>query len=505
MNRNKKLILNTSTSLLHQLISVICGFILPRVLLTTYGSTVNGLVSSVSQFLGFISLCEMGVGAVVQSALYKPLAEGDAVGISKIAVSSERFFRKIAYILLVYTLVLMFVLPLKTIDDFSYGYTMLLVVVMSISFFAQYYFGMTYRLILTADQLGFLQFIVNSVTLILNTIASVVLANAGASIQVLKLTTSMIFLLQPISLSLIAKRKYKIDRKIELTEEPIKQKWNGLAQHVAAVVLGNTGTVVLTLFSSLNNVSIYAVYNLVVTGVKELIRSLTNGVQAMFGNMLARNEENVLNKAFESFEWLMHTGVTVIFSATALLIVPFVSVYTKGVTDVNYIIPIFAYLLVFATAAYCLRLPYNIMVLSAGHYKQTQSSAIIEAVINIVLSVALVIRFELMGVAIGTLVSMLYRTVYLAWYLRKNIINRKFKHFVKHFVVDVIIVVTIILVYNFANNFFVMGETTYFAWVILAVKVGVVCVLITGFINLIFYQKFIIEIVKFFVKKLKRK
>ena len=39
-------------------------------------------------------------------------------------------------------------------------------------------------------------------------------------------------------------------------KEPIQQKWNGIAQHVAAVVIGGTDTVVLTLFSTLQNVSI---------------------------------------------------------------------------------------------------------------------------------------------------------------------------------------------------------------------------------------------------------
>ena len=69
-------------------------------------------------------------------------------------------------------------------------------------------------------------------------------------LQVVKLTTSLIFLAQPVLLSVIAKRKYKIDHKIWFTGEPIKQKWNGLAQHIATVVLGNTDTVVLTFLST---------------------------------------------------------------------------------------------------------------------------------------------------------------------------------------------------------------------------------------------------------------
>lgn len=73
--RKKKLLYNTITSFANQFITIICGFILPRLLLTTYGSEVNGLVSSITQFLSVISFMQLGVGAVIQSTLYEPLAK----------------------------------------------------------------------------------------------------------------------------------------------------------------------------------------------------------------------------------------------------------------------------------------------------------------------------------------------------------------------------------------------------------------------------------------------
>lgn len=503
MTRSKKLVINSISSLLHQFITLVCGFILPRLFLSTFGSAINGLVSSITQFLGFIALCEMGVGAVVQSALYKPLEDKDIIEVSKIAISSERFFRKIAYILIAYTIALMVVYPYVTIDMFDYGFTMLLILVMSISTFAQYYFGMTYRLILSADQLGFIYFTISSIALILNTIVCIVLMQLGASIHMVKLVTSLIFLLQPISMSIVARRRYKIDRNIVLADEPIKQKWNGLAQHIAAVVLGNTDTVVLTLLSTLEDVSIYAVYNLVVTGIKQLLLSLTNGIQAMIGNMLARKEEEALGHTFDVFEWIMHTGVTVFFSITAFLIVPFVSVYTKGIDDANYIVPTFAYLITLAQAAYCLRLPYNIMVLAAGHYKQTQWSAIIEAMINVVVSVVTVFQYGLVGVAVGTLVAMLYRTVYLAWYLRENIIKRRFIHYIKHMLVNAISVVLFILVISFFHEWYTMSSQTYIAWFFLAVKVGITCIVLAIPVNLFCYHSITMDIARIVKKKAK--
>lgn len=487
LSRKQKLALNSISSLLYQITGIISRFILPHFFLAYYGSAINGLVSSITQFLGFISLAECGVGAVVQSALYKPLVEHDLLSVSKIVVSAERFFRKIAYLLLGYVFILVVVYPIITIEKFDYVFTATLIVVISISTFAQYYLGMSYRLLLTADQLGFIQYIIHTASSILNTVACLVLMYCGSTIQIVKLVTSLIFLVQPICLSVIARRKYHIDRRVELTEEPIKQKWNGLAQHIASVILGNTDVMVLTLLSTLENVSIYSVYNLVANGVRQIVISLTDGMQALLGNMLARNERKTLELAFSSIEFTVHSFVTCIFSITAVLIVPFVNVYTQNIHDVDYIAPTFAYLLVLAQAIYCIRLPYNMVVLAAGHYKETQWSAILEAIINVVFSVVLVKQFGLIGVAVGTFLAVSYRTIYLACYLRKNILFRNLCHFIKHILVDATTVILIFIVVTVFSRYYTISSVDYFSWIYLAIKVSVTAIVVCVLVNLLLY------------------
>ena len=256
-SRKKKLALNTVTSLALQVVTVISGFIVPRLILGTFGSAVNGLVNSISQFLGVISLLDLGVGAVVQSALYKPLADKDIDAISRIYVSANKFFKRLAMILLVYVAVLMIFYPLLVNHNFSHAYTALLIAAICISSFAQYYFGIVNCLLLSADQKGYIQYTAQIVTIILNTIACAVLIYFGGSIQMVKLTTSLIFLLRPLYLLWYVRKHYDIDKKISYSEEPIKQKWNGMAQHFAAYVLGGTDSIVLTLLSTLENVSVY--------------------------------------------------------------------------------------------------------------------------------------------------------------------------------------------------------------------------------------------------------
>lgn len=484
MNRRKKLYLNTVTALLNQIIVLICGFILPRYILAYFGSEINGLVTSMTRFLGVISFLELGIGPVIQSNLYKPLADNDRDMISKIIVSAEQFYRRIAYIFLVYIAVLLLVYPSLN-ADYDFGFTASLLVIISISTFAQYYFGITYQVFLNADQKVYVHTIVQIITTILNTVICVVLMKLGYGIHVVKLASTIVFIARPLVQNIYVKKHYSINRKITYTEEPIKQKWNGFAQHLASVVLGETDVALLTFFSTYQSVSIYSVYFLVVSGINKLVMTAVSGLESFWGNMLAKKEYNLLKKTFISFEALIHAGVTFLFVSTAVLVAPFVSVYVKGLEDSTmYYLPVFGTLLALAYGVQSLRIPYFRIIKAAGHYKETQNGSFISMILNILISVILVFKFQLVGVAIGTLVAMLYHTVYFAWYLRKNIINRSFYHFVKHMIIDIVICFLGFI----ATSWLSMNAVTYGAWIVYAVKVaGIICV-ITLVLNLFVYR-----------------
>lgn len=48
MTRKTKLKLNTIIGFIYQIVAIICGFILPRLILSNYGSETNGLVNSIN-------------------------------------------------------------------------------------------------------------------------------------------------------------------------------------------------------------------------------------------------------------------------------------------------------------------------------------------------------------------------------------------------------------------------------------------------------------------------
>lgn len=483
--REKRLLWNTITSILNQVVTVGCAFILPRLILKAYGSEVNGLIQSIQQFLAIIAFLDLGVGAVVQSSLYKPLAEGNQDAISQVMVSANRFFRKLATIIAVYVLFLSVAYTYICRSPFSVGYNFTLVLALGVSYFTQYFFGLKNQLLLIADQKAYVPNLLGIIVTIANNVVGCGLILTGYSIQVVKVSTAVILLLRPLLMELYVRRHYRIQWDISYSGEPIKQKWNGIAQHLASVVLISTDNIVLTLFSTLENVSVYSVYHLVLNGMNNLVLSFNQGTAAYFGNLIANQENDKLHKMFDVYECIYHILIVVIYSCVIALIMPFVAVYTKGVVDTNYIVPSFAYLICIANMMYCIRIPYNSLVLSAGHYKQTQTSAIIEMLINIVISVLTVIKLGLIGVAVGTLIAMLYRSLYLAWYSSEHIIGRTSKKWILHFIIDTICVFGIVKI----SLFIPLSDISYLGWLLMALKVGAISFIITMAMNISFFRK----------------
>ena len=60
----------------------------------------------------------------------------------------------------------------------------------------------------------------------------------------------------------------------------------------------------------------------------------------------AKGEKKVLDRAYNVFEWAFLIAVFVIYTVTFVMIMPFISIYTRNMTDVNYILPILGYLFV---------------------------------------------------------------------------------------------------------------------------------------------------------------
>lgn len=484
--RSKNAIYNILTNILLQLIIIIYGFVVPKIIISYFGSSVNGLVSSITQFLGYIALLESGFGPVLKATLYKPIANNDKTEIEKILASSNDFFKKIARVFVFYIILLVILYPLLVNKEFDFIFSSSLIVIISISTFVEYYFGMTYRIYLQAEQKNYIISVIQIISYIINIILLFLLVKLSASIHIIKFVTGMVFIIRPFFQNLYVKKRFNININNSTEKAVIKQKWDGLAQHVAFVIHSNTDVTLLTIFTNLKEVSVYSVYKLVVNGVRSLAQIFTIGIDSSFGDIIAHNEQENLNKQFQIFEVLCHIFNTVLFGCSFLLILPFVSIYTKNVVDVNYIRLTFGHLIVLSEFIWAIRLPYNTLVSAAGKFKETRNGSWIECLINIIISLILVKPFGLIGVVIGTIVAMTIRTIELIVFTNKYILKRNLFASAKNILVMVAIFVIIIFV---GNNLFILENVSFFEFIINGIVIFAFSLFIAFIFIILFYRK----------------
>lgn len=431
-SRSKKAIRNTIWQLILEVVTAICGFILPRLILSSFGSTYNGITQSISHFLSCIAILKSGIGSVTRAALYKPLAQNDNVGISKVVNATESFMRRIALIFSIFVLAFAVSYPFLVSDDFSWIFAFTLVLIISVSTVAQYYFGITYQMLIQADQNDYIISIVSILSTLINTVIASILILSGCTIHVVKLASSIVFVLPPIFYNLYARKKYRIDKKVTPDVGLISQRWDAFAHQISNFINDNTDVVLATVFLGVKEVSVYAIYNMVGNNMRKVVNSFLTGTAAAFGNMIIKDEKEILRRRFDQFELLIFGICTVLFTTTAILYQPFISIYTRGITDANYNRPMLGIFFCVAGFFACVKLVYENVIFAAGKFKETKKLASWEAIINIGVSIALVSKLGLVGILTGTIVAGVFRTVTYNFFASRKVVNRSPVHlFVK--------------------------------------------------------------------------
>ena len=503
-SRLKKAYYNIIILALYQITIFICNLILPRMILGAYGSEYNGIISSVTQLLNFISILRIGVAGATRVELYKSLAKNDNTQTSAIMRATEKFMRKIAIIFIVYLFVLSIFYPIIIENSFKWIELFLLIVAIGIGIFAQYFFGITYSTLLQADQKLYIYNIIQIFGVIANTIISFILIKSGCSIQLVKFESAIVFTATPLILNIYVRQYYKLDKNVKPDDTALKNRNDVVGHSIANIVHENTDVMVLTFFTNVKLVSVYSVYHLVINGLKMLMEIFISGLESVFGDMWVKGENDKIKKYLDLYEYFMSLFISIVYTSAYLLIVEFVKLYTNNIKDTNYIIPIYAYIALTAQIFYCMRMPYLTLIHAAGKYKETKKSAFIEAIINITISCIAVNFIGIYGVAVGTLIANAYRTLYYEWFCTQNLVLRNKKIFYQKIMwIAVNLLVSIMISYAIFSLIFGFVEN-WITWICFGMISVIISIIIALLLSLIFYKenlKMFIELVKKIIKK----
>lgn len=488
MGRTQRFFYSTISTAFYQVIVMIAGFITPRIMLKYYGSEINGLVSSINQFIVYFNLVEAGLSGAAIYALYKPLADRDHKAINEIVSAAKRFYTQSGYIFISLTIGLAIFYPffLKTdmLSPLSVG---TLVLILGVNGALEFFTLAKYRVLLSADQRMYIISLASLVHVITNTLIVVILGTMRINIVVLRFVALLSIFLRSFILMFYVKTKYKfVNYKEKPNLQALNKRWDALYLQILGVVHKGAPVVVLTLFTrNLKLVSVYTIYNMVIAGLNGILSIFKSGLSASFGDVIARGETKTLQKAYSEFEFSYYVLITIVYSIAFVTIMPFIRIYTNGITDINYDVPIVGFLFVLNGLLYNVKTPQGMLVISAGMFKETRIQTTIQGAIAVIVGAILVPYYGVVGVLMGSILSNIYRDIDLLYFIPKNLTKLPVKNTAVRLLRIAISVVLIGKPFLFIN----IRPNGYIEWIINATAVGIYAVTIVFLISLIFERE----------------
>lgn len=424
MNRTRTFFYNSAATAALQLMLMAVGFITPKVMLSAYGSEINGLVSSVAQFVSYFNLVEAGLAGAAVYALYRPIAEDDRDGINGIVSAAKHFYTQSGFIFVALTVCLAAAYPFFVRTELlSHFDVALIVLIQGVSGALEFFTLSKYRVMLTADQKTYVISMATMLHTLVNTAVIVILAYFRVNIVLVRAVATVSVFLRSAVLMIYCRRRYGfLDYRAPRNTAALSRRWDALYLQILGTVQTGTPIVLITLLlRDLRLVSVYTIYYMVIGGINSLLSIFISGLSASFGDVMARGEEGTLRRTYSEFEYFYYLIITVVYAVTFVMILSFVKLYTRGITDTEYVMPVFGFLMVLNGFLFNAKTPQGMLVISAGMYRETRVQTTVQGAIAVVLGIALAFPLGIYGIMAGAVLSNLYRDIDLLFFIPKYV------------------------------------------------------------------------------------
>ena len=227
MKRTNRFAKNVIFSAIAQIITMICGFIVPKIMLNYYGSEINGLVSSITQVMTYIALIEGGLSGASIFALYKPIADNNTKQISLVVSTSKSLYKKAGYIGLMVSIIVGVCYPLviKT-NLLSYQEIFFLFIIIACTTILDFFILGKYRALLSANQDEYILSISTMIQIIVNALCVSLFSYLGFNIVIVRLIALSSLLARVLVIYIACKKKYKDIKAINnISSTPVGYKY----------------------------------------------------------------------------------------------------------------------------------------------------------------------------------------------------------------------------------------------------------------------------------------
>lgn len=357
VSRTKRTIQNSKVSFILFVIQIFVGFYSRKVFLNYLGDEIIGLNTTLGNILSFLNLAELGIGIAMATSLYKPIHDKDENAIIDIMSVQRILYRRIAILLCGLSIPILIALPFifpSTECSIIYIY-IAYVVFLSGSIFSYLW---NYReILIEADQKSFkltpwihcVRYIkiITQVILLIFTPLGIwgwIGAELAGNIATVFVINSVI------------KKEYPWLHKSKEETSILLQKHNIIltktkqlfVHKIGGFVLYQTSPIVIYAFVSLEMVTHYGNYMMLIGYCLSLTSVIFGGMGASIGNLVAdNNKQHTMDVFWELFSSRIWIGGIICF-AMYICIEPFISMWigNKYILDESTLLLLILYMFI---------------------------------------------------------------------------------------------------------------------------------------------------------------
>lgn len=497
----KKSISNIILGFLSQIITIVLNVVILKLFIISFGSEMNGLVSSITQMFVYLSLFEAGVGTATLVALYGPVANDDKQSINEILAATKIYYNKTGLYYFASIMILAIAYPLVITTGIPTITVMLIIILTGSVGAINYFFQGKLCILLQAEGKDYIITSAKIIVNILTSIPKILLLLNGFNVITVQATHVVFNLVQIFYIYFYIKKNYKwLNLKAKPDFVAISKKNSVLVHQVSNLIFSNTDVIILTIFCNLKLVSVYTLYTMLFATIGMALGVVTNGTAFILGQAYNTDLQR-FKRIQDTYEMFYMALVFSLNTIAYIFVLPFVKLYTSGITDVSYIDQYLPLLFVCVNLLSYGRATSSQVITCAGHFKETRWRSIFESSINVTCSLVFVNIFGIYGVLIGTIIALLYRANDIIIYANKRILNRSPWKTYRRWLLNLCLSISVVCLFNLLP----IKVYTYMKIFGLA---AICCILIIPYffaVNLLFERdtyKYTVHLIRPYIKKI---
>ncbi|MED3645225.1 hypothetical protein P5F75_17900 [Caldifermentibacillus hisashii] len=411
MEKSKRSLYTAISSVILTLVNGLFGFVVTKLIIIHYGSDFNGLNATVTQFINMLLIVEGGFTLATNVALFKPLSVSKYEIVNSILSATRRIFIKIGLLFfvigilasIIYTIIINSNLPKSII------FMTLMMTVISTVF--NLIFTTKYRILIQTEQKEYIINLVNIITIFLTQILIILIILFQQHMLIVRFIIMLGSIFNGLMIGYVCRKSYNfIDFSVKPNYKLIRGTKDVFVQKFTSMVYTSVPIVYISMTAGTIYASIFAVYNSVFSILKNVIYSFVNAPRIGFGRLIAERNKNYVMKVFLQYEFIVIILISGILSTAAVLILPFIGIYTRGVEDIDYIDKYLAVILIGITFFEIIHIPSGNIINMAGKFKIGKN---IQNIACISLITLMIIGNHLFSFY-GILLSVLFTSIILA-------------------------------------------------------------------------------------------